>query len=210
MEQQIRSGSNSVVHAWYREHAHPVLLPLDEEEMHLLRSMVGASRQLLHFLQLLQHALDDRQEGMDLAAVATDLQGEFVVRWSGVRFLTVLEPLMHGDSRQTDILGKICYCQANRRIVHLLAGRNIYRCHPKYPTSIVAFPTQDRHNMHCQFGARSSMRAFAYLTPDWPSPGSPFIRRTQKKGGDGFLVRKQTLKFEVGSAARLNVESSVV
>ena len=79
MEQQIRSGSNSVVHmAWYREHAHPVLLPLDEEEMHLLRSMVGASRQLLHFLQLLQHALDmdDRQEGCDLAAVATNLQGE--------------------------------------------------------------------------------------------------------------------------------------
>ena len=77
MEQQIRSGSNSmVVHAWYREHAHPVLLPLDEEETHLLRSMVGASRQLLHFLQLLQHALDDRQEGMDLAAVASDLQGE--------------------------------------------------------------------------------------------------------------------------------------
>ena len=77
MEQQIRSGSNSVVvHAWYREHAHPVLLPLDEEETHLLRSMVGAARQLLHFLQLLQHALDDRRDGMDLAAVAADLQGE--------------------------------------------------------------------------------------------------------------------------------------
>ncbi len=36
MEQQVRSGSNS--RAWYREHAHPVLLPLDEEERHLLRS----------------------------------------------------------------------------------------------------------------------------------------------------------------------------
>ena len=35
MEQQVRSGCNS--RAWYREHAHPVLLPLDEEEMHLLR-----------------------------------------------------------------------------------------------------------------------------------------------------------------------------
>ena len=35
MEQQVRSGSNS--RAWYREHAHPVLLPLDEEERHLLR-----------------------------------------------------------------------------------------------------------------------------------------------------------------------------
>ena len=97
MEQQIRSGSNSVVHAWYREHAHPVLLPLDEEEMHLLRSMVGASRQLLHFLQLLQHALDDRQEGMDLAAVASNLQG-WLVRCSVLRSRrrhAISEPLMH-------------------------------------------------------------------------------------------------------------------
>ena len=39
MEQQIRSGSNSVVHmAWYREHAHPVLLPLDELKLLFLRA----------------------------------------------------------------------------------------------------------------------------------------------------------------------------
>ncbi len=73
MEQQMRSGSNS--RAWYREHAHPVLLPLDEEERHLLRSLVGASRQLLHYLLLLHHALDG-QEGRDLASLANALQGE--------------------------------------------------------------------------------------------------------------------------------------
>ena len=98
MEQQIRSGSNSVVHAWYREHAHPVLLPLDEEEMHLLRSMVGASRQLLHFLLQLQHALDDRQEGMDLAAVASDLQGMYAaLSWAELDLPKVRtsEPISH-------------------------------------------------------------------------------------------------------------------
>lgn len=71
MEQQVRSGSNA--RGWYREHAHPVLLPLDEEEMHLLRSLVGAARQLLHYLMLLHHALDGR-EGRDLASLANILQ----------------------------------------------------------------------------------------------------------------------------------------
>jgi len=41
MEQHVKSGS-SYSRAWYREHAHPVLLPLDEEEMHLLRSLASA------------------------------------------------------------------------------------------------------------------------------------------------------------------------
>ena len=35
MEQQLKGGA--MPRAWYREHAHPVLLPLDEEENHLLR-----------------------------------------------------------------------------------------------------------------------------------------------------------------------------
>ena len=70
-------------------------MPLDEEEMHLLRSMVGASRQLLHFLQLLQHALDDRQEGMDLAAVASNLQGWYGALFCSSRRHAVSEPLMH-------------------------------------------------------------------------------------------------------------------
>ena len=68
----MRSGSNS--RAWYREHAHPVLLPLDEEEMHLLRSLIGVSKQMLHFLMLLHHALDG-QEGRDLASLANTIQG---------------------------------------------------------------------------------------------------------------------------------------
>ncbi len=71
MEQQVRSGSNS--RAWYREHAHPVLLPLDEEEMHLLRALVGATKQLLRYLLLLHHALDD-EGGRDLATFANTLQ----------------------------------------------------------------------------------------------------------------------------------------
>jgi hypothetical protein len=72
MEQQMRSGTSS--RAWYREHAHAVLLPLDEEETHLLRSLVGAARQMLHYLLLLHHALDG-QEGRDLASLALTLQG---------------------------------------------------------------------------------------------------------------------------------------
>ncbi len=76
MEQQVRSGSNS--RAWYREHAHPVLMPLDEEERHLLKSLVGASKQLLHYLLLLHHALDG-QEGRDLASLANALQGKIFI-----------------------------------------------------------------------------------------------------------------------------------
>ena len=39
MEQQLKGGVTP--RTWYREHAHPVLLPLDEEETQLLRSLVG-------------------------------------------------------------------------------------------------------------------------------------------------------------------------
>ena len=42
MEQQLKGGVTP--RTWYREHAHPVLLPLDEEETQLLRSLVGAAR----------------------------------------------------------------------------------------------------------------------------------------------------------------------
>ena len=55
MEQQLKGGA--MPRAWYREHAHPVLLPLDEEESHLLRSLVGAAKQLHHHIILIHHAL---------------------------------------------------------------------------------------------------------------------------------------------------------
>ncbi|CAB4063543.1 dgkA [Lepeophtheirus salmonis] len=46
MEQRIRSGANS--RALYREHAHPVLLPLDEEETQLEReSKFGISQSII-------------------------------------------------------------------------------------------------------------------------------------------------------------------
>ena len=72
MEQQLKGGVTP--RTWYREHAHPVLLPLDEEETHLLRSLVGAARQLNHHVILIHHALDG-PESKELDDLAGSLQG---------------------------------------------------------------------------------------------------------------------------------------
>lgn len=73
MEQQLKGGVTP--RAWYREHAHPVLLPLDEEESHLLRSLIGAARQFNHHIILIHHALDG-PESRELATLASSLQGK--------------------------------------------------------------------------------------------------------------------------------------
>ena len=72
MEQQLKDGS--APRAWYREHAHPVLLPLDDEESHLLRSLLGSAKQFHHYLILIHHALDG-QEAVALATMANSLHG---------------------------------------------------------------------------------------------------------------------------------------
>ena len=71
MEQRLKSG---VYRAWYREHAHSVLLPLDEEESHLLRSLIGSAKQFHHYLTLIHHALDG-QEAAELITMANSLNG---------------------------------------------------------------------------------------------------------------------------------------
>lgn len=71
MEQQLKGGA--MPRAYYREHAHPVLLPLDEEESHMLRSLIGAAKQLHHHVILIHHALDGR-ESAELASLAGSLQ----------------------------------------------------------------------------------------------------------------------------------------
>ena len=72
MEQKLKSGTTP--RAWYREHAHTVLLPLDEEESHLLRSLIGSAKQFHHYLILIHHALDG-QEAAELATIASSLNG---------------------------------------------------------------------------------------------------------------------------------------
>ena len=74
MEQQLKGGVTP--RTWYREHAHPVLLPLDEEETQLLRSLVGAAKQLSHHVILIHHALDG-PESKQLDDLAGTLQGNF-------------------------------------------------------------------------------------------------------------------------------------
>ncbi len=76
MEQQLKGGA--MPRTWYREHAHPVLLPLDEEEAHLLRSLIGAAKQLHHHIILIHHALDG-PESRELATMADSLQGKIKV-----------------------------------------------------------------------------------------------------------------------------------
>ena len=71
MEQQLKGGA--MPRTWYREHAHPVLLPLDEEESHLLRSLISSAKQLHHHIILIHHALDG-PESRELATLANSLQ----------------------------------------------------------------------------------------------------------------------------------------
>ena len=86
MEQQLKGGVTP--RTWYREHAHPVLLPLDEEETHLLRSLVGAARQLNHHVILIHHALDG-PESKELDDLAGSLQGTISLN---INFLIHLYP----------------------------------------------------------------------------------------------------------------------
>ena len=72
MEQRLKSGTTP--RTWYREHAHTVLLPLDEEESHLLRSLIAAARQFYHYLTLIHHALDG-QEAAELINIGNSLNG---------------------------------------------------------------------------------------------------------------------------------------
>ena len=74
MEQQLKGGVTP--RTWYREHAHPVLLPLDEEETQLLRSLVSSARQLNHHVVLIHHALDG-PESKELDDLAGTLQGMY-------------------------------------------------------------------------------------------------------------------------------------
>ena len=72
MEQRLKSGTTP--RAWYREHAHTILLPLDEEESHLLRSLISAAKQFYHYLSLIHHALDG-QEAAELITIGNSLNG---------------------------------------------------------------------------------------------------------------------------------------
>ena len=74
MEQKLKSGATP--RTWYREHAHPVLLPLDEEESHLLRALIGSAKQFHHYLILIHHALDG-QEAAELSTIASSLNGMY-------------------------------------------------------------------------------------------------------------------------------------
>ena len=73
MEQRLKSGTTP--RTWYREHAHTVLLPLDEEESHLLRSLIAAAKQFYHYLSLIHHALDG-QEAAELMTIGNSLNGK--------------------------------------------------------------------------------------------------------------------------------------
>ena len=72
MEQRLKNGTTP--RAWYREHAHTILLPLDEEESHLLRSLISAAKQFYHYLSLIHHALDG-QEASELITIGNSLNG---------------------------------------------------------------------------------------------------------------------------------------
>jgi len=71
-ENQLKSGG-SFPRALLREHANVILLPLDNDESELLRSLINASKQFQHFLVLIHHALDG-PEAMNLAAFAHSIQ----------------------------------------------------------------------------------------------------------------------------------------
>ena len=75
MEQRIKNGTTP--RAWYREHAHTVLLPLDEEESHLLRSLIASAKQFYHYLSLIHHALDG-QEAAELITIGNSLNGTMI------------------------------------------------------------------------------------------------------------------------------------
>ena len=85
MEQQLKGGVTP--RTWYREHAHPVLLPLDEEETQLLRSLVSSARQLNHHVVLIHHALDG-PESKELDNLAGTLQGMYALCWIFMSLLT--------------------------------------------------------------------------------------------------------------------------
>ena len=72
MEQRLKNGNTP--RAWYREHAHSVLLPLDEEESHLIRSLLAAAKQFYHYLTLIHHAFDG-QEAAELIIIGDSLNG---------------------------------------------------------------------------------------------------------------------------------------
>ena len=72
MEQQVKTGTTP--RTLYREHAHTVLLPLDEEESHLLRSLISAAKQFYHYLSIIHHALDG-QEAAELITIGSALNG---------------------------------------------------------------------------------------------------------------------------------------
>ena len=83
MEQRLKSGPTP--RAWYREHAHTILLPLDEEESHLLRSLISAAKQFYHYLSLIHHALDG-QEAAELMTIGNSLNGtkRFLAKFKNV------------------------------------------------------------------------------------------------------------------------------
>ena len=74
MEQRVKNGTTP--RTLYREHAHTVLLPLDEEESHLLRSLISAAKQFYHYLSIIHHALDG-QEAAELITIGNSLNGSY-------------------------------------------------------------------------------------------------------------------------------------
>ena len=76
MEQRLKSGTTP--RTWYREHAHTVLLPLDEEESQLLRSLIAAAKQFFHYLSIIHHALDG-QEAAELITIGNSLNGMLTI-----------------------------------------------------------------------------------------------------------------------------------
>ena len=73
MEHRVKNGTTP--RTLYREHVHTVLLPLDEEESHLLRSLISAAKQFYHYLSLIHHALDG-QEAAELITIGNSLNGK--------------------------------------------------------------------------------------------------------------------------------------
>ena len=90
MEHRVKNGTTP--RTLYREHAHTVLLPLDEEESHLLRSLISAAKQFYHYLSLIHHALDG-QEAAELITIGNSLNGEYThlsindIAWFDMSFL---------------------------------------------------------------------------------------------------------------------------